>query len=412
MAMIWNHRVIRILVGLALLALAVVLLLPGLTGFTSLDGTVNARFAIVNAPIDGVVSTAPPKVGTHVSEGQSLATIDNGRVNRSVLASLQADYATAVDRVAALRRERDGLTALRDQLAARMDVFKNATIADLERELEILRKRVKVSQAQDNVAQVDLDRRLALEAKGILSTKMVDSARAVWEAAGGEVEISGLTAVQLEQKLNAVRQGVFVLGDGQNDVPYSRQRQDEVIVRINDLNTRIAENETRSEQVKKQLAEEEGRIRNLQSAILPSPFDGVMWSSNIVNGSNVILNNELMRILDCRELFVDILVPEVDYSDIYPGREAQVRLFGQSNVFKGLVVSVRGSSAIAEKDGLAANQPETTERNARIRVGLASSDLNTDFANFCQVGRSVQVRLAKRNVWIADWVERLWFSIL
>jgi multidrug resistance efflux pump len=412
MAMIWNHRITRILVGLALLALAVVLLLPGLTGFTSLEGTVNARFAIVNAPIDGAVTAAPPKVGTHVLEGQSLATIENERVNRSSLASLQADYTTAVDRVAALRQERDGLTALRDQLAARMEVYKNATIADLERELEILRKRVKVSQAQDDVAQVDLDRRLALEAKGILSTKMVDSARAVWEAAGGEVEISGLTAVQLEQKLNAVRQGVFVLGDGQNDVPYSRQRQDEVIVRINDLNTRIAENETRSEQVQKQLAEEEGRIRNLQSAILPSPFDGVMWSSTIVNGSNVILNNELMRILDCRELFVDILVPEVDYSDIYPGREAQVRLFGQSNVFKGLVVSVRGSSAIAEKDGLAANQPETSERNARIRIGLASSAFNTDFANFCQVGRSVQVRLAKRNVWIADWVERLWFSIL
>jgi multidrug resistance efflux pump len=410
--MIWNHRVIRILVGLALLALAVVLLLPGLTGFTSLDGTINARFAIVNAPLDGVVIAAPPKVGTHVSQDQSLATIENERVNRSILASLQADYATAVDRVAALRRERDGLTALRDQLGARMDVFKNATIADLERELEILRKRVKVSKAQDNVAQVDFDRRVSLEAKGILSTKMVDSARAAWEAAGGEVEISDLTAVQLEQKLDAVRRGVFVLGDGQNDVPYSRQRQDEVIVRINDLNTRIAENETRVEQVKKQLAEEESRIRNLESAIVPSPFDGVMWSSNIVNGSNVILNNELVRILDCRELFVDILVPEVDYRDIYPGREAQVRLIGQSNVFMGSVLSVRGSSAVAEKDSLAANQPETTERNARIRVGLASSDLNTDFANFCQVGRSVQVRLAKRDVWIGDWVERLWFSIL
>ncbi len=52
----------RILVGISLFAVAIVLLLPGLTGFTSLDGTVNARFAIVNAPIDGEVAETPQKL--------------------------------------------------------------------------------------------------------------------------------------------------------------------------------------------------------------------------------------------------------------------------------------------------------------------------------------------------------------
>ncbi|MGO7423250.1 hemolysin D, partial [Rhizobium ruizarguesonis] len=44
-------------------------------------------------------------------------------------------------------------------------------------------------------------------------------------------------------------------------------------------------------------------------------------------------------------------------------------------------------------------------------VGLAPSALNTDYANFCQVGRSVQVRLPKSNIRIWNWVESLWFSI-
>ncbi|MFC7664795.1 hypothetical protein ACFQWF_21855 [Methylorubrum suomiense] len=51
--MFWNTRIVRILVGLALLAIAVLVMLPGLTGYTSLDGTVNARFAVVSAPIEG-----------------------------------------------------------------------------------------------------------------------------------------------------------------------------------------------------------------------------------------------------------------------------------------------------------------------------------------------------------------------
>ncbi|APG94911.1 MULTISPECIES: HlyD family secretion protein [Sinorhizobium] len=409
--MILNHRVTRISVGILLLAVAIAVLLPDLTGYTSLDGTVNARFAIINSPIDGEISKPPPRIGTPVTEGETLAVIRNDRVNRAILASLRAEHGTAVERVAALRRERDELALLRDELGQRMGVFQSATIASLERELAILQKRVEVSRAQDVVAKVDLDRRQELESKGIFTRKMVEAAEAAGAATGGEVEISNLTVDLLQQRLEAVRQGIFVMGDGQNDVPYSRQRQDEVIVRINDLDTRIAENETRASQAAQQLTEEEKRVRSLESATIPSPFGGVVWSRNVVSGSNVVLNNEMMRILDCRELFVDILVPEVDYDEIYPGREAEVRLFGRGDVFKGKVQAVKGSSAVVEKDSLAANEPETEERSARIRVALAPSALNADFANFCQVGRTAQVRFSKRNIRLTRWFESLWFNL-
>jgi multidrug resistance efflux pump len=195
-------------------------------------------------------------------------------------------------------------------------------------------------------------------------------------------------------------------------VPYSRQRQDEVIVRIGDLNTRIAENRTRASQIEQQIGEEDRRVRSLETATVPSPFDGVVWSRNIVSGSNIVLNNEIMRILDCRDLYVDILVPEIDYDEIYPGREAEVRLFGRGEVFKGQVQSVKGSSAVVEKDVLAADEPAAVkERNARIRILLTPSALNTDFANFCQVGRTVQVRISKRGVRLSQWIESLWFSL-
>ncbi|NRP72812.1 hypothetical protein ILFOPFJJ_03711 [Ensifer psoraleae] len=409
--MILNHRMTRITVGILLLMLVVAVLLPGLTGFTSLDGTVNARFATINAPIDGEIAEPPPPIGTPVAEGETLAIIRNERVNRTVLASLRAEHRTAVDRVAALERERDELVSLRDQLAERLAVFKSATIASLERELRILRKRVEVSRAQDVVARVDLDRRQELESKGIFTRKMVEAAEAAGAATGGELEISNLTVELLQQRLDAVRQDIFVVADGQNDVPYSRQRQDEVIVRINDLNTRIAENRTRASQTEQQMIEEEKRVSNLESATVPSPFEGVVWARSIVGGSNVVLNNEMMRILDCRELFVDILVPEVDYDEIYPGRDAEVRLFGRGEVFKGQVQALKGSSAVVEKDSLAANEPETDERNARIRILLAPSALNTDFANFCQVGRTVQVRISKHNLRITQWIKSLWFSL-
>lgn len=409
--MILNHRITRVTVGILLLILVAVVLLPSLTGFTSLDGTVNARLAVINAPIDGEIAGPPARIGTPVREGQPVAAIRNDRVSRANLASLRAEHWTALRRVAALERERDGLVRLRDQLSRRLEIFKDTTIAGLERELQIVEKRVEVARAQDTVARLDFDRRQELESKGIFTRKMVESAEAAGAVTGGEVEINSLTVELLKRRLDAARQGIFVLGDGQNDVPYSRQRQDEVIVRISDLNSRIAENRTRASQIEVQIAEEDKRVRNLEAATVNAPFNGVVWSRNIVSGSNVVLNSEMMRILDCRDLFVDILVPEVDYDEIYPGRGAEVRLLGRSEVFKGEVQAVKGSSAVVEKDQLAASEPETEERNARIRILLQRSALNTDFRNFCQVGRSVQVRISRRTVRLSQWIESLWFSI-
>jgi len=409
--MILNHRVTRVTVGLLLLLVAIIVWLPGLTGFTSLDGAVNARFAVVNAPIDGVITGEPVKVGAPVKEGQTLAEISNSRVNRAIFASLEADRNTARDRVVALQKERDELSQLRQELAKRLEIFKQATISNLEREVDILQKRVQVSQAQDLAAQVDLNRRMELESKGILTQKMVDAARAAGAATGGEVEISNLTVDQLQKRLNAVRQGIFVFGDGQNDVPYSRQREDEVVIHINDLNSRIAENETRVTEVERQLVEEGKRVSSLETATATAPFDGVVWSRTVVNGSNVVLNNELVRLLDCRELYVDILVPEVDYDEIHTGLPAEVRLLGRSDVFTGTVVSLKGSSAAVETDSYVATLPTTTQRDARIRVRLDPSFMNDDFANFCQVGRTVQVRFSKHRIGLVRWVKNLWFSI-
>ena len=170
------------------------------------------------------------------------------------------------------------------------------------------------------------------------------------------------------------------------------------------LKARIAQLETQHD-------EEHARNRDLSYAILRMPFEGVIRRNNVVEGSHVIAGNELVQILDCRDLFVDILVAEVDYDEIYPGRNAQVRLLGRSDAIDGQVMAVRGSAAVTEDVILAAKLPQSRGKDARIRVALPELSLNTDYANFCQVGRSVQVRFRTRSLPIMRWFKALWFSI-
>ncbi|TIU24737.1 MAG: HlyD family secretion protein, partial [Mesorhizobium sp.] len=87
------------------------------------------------------------------------------------------------------------------------------------------------------------------------------------------------------------------------------------------------------------LAEEARRVDSLERAVMTMPFNGVIWRNNVVAGANVVAGNELLRVLDCRDLFVDILVPEVDFDQIYPRRAADVRILGTDNVIDGEVTS-------------------------------------------------------------------------
>lgn len=408
--MIWNNRFTRIGVGVLLLGAGIVAILPGMTGHTSLDGTVNARFTAITAPIDGTVDVTPPRAGTALGVGDRLLTIRNERVNRAVAASLLAELETARRRLDATDVQRGQLVRLRDDLTQRLEEFRAASIRNLEQEIAVVRERIGMNAAQRVAADSELQRRETLGVSGIVAGSAVEQARAaqITSAATGRVAQADLQ--RLTQQLEAVRRGIFT-GDGRNDVPYSRQRQDEVLIQLAELDARVRESEARVTQLEKQLAQETNSIQRLEAAVVTMPFDGVVWRNNVVAGSNVIAGNELLQILDCSDLFVDILVSEVDYDEIFPGRQAQVRLLGRDVALDGEVTSVRGSAAVIEERTLAATPPQSRERSARIRIALPVSQMNRDYGNYCQVGRSVQVRFETRNLPLRRWFNAIWFSI-
>jgi multidrug resistance efflux pump len=407
---IWNRRFVRITVGILLLVGGVMAILPALTGYTSLDGTVNARLSIISAPIDGTVTSTPPKIGTPLQAGAELLGIRNDRITRTAEVQMEAELEAAKERRVAIDDQRAQLTALRQELQARRQDYQDASIRNLTQEIAIRRHRIDSAAAQQQAAEADLTRKQRLGTTGIVAEVAVEQARAASITAQNEGTIARAELERLNQQLDAVKRGVFV-GEGRNDVPYSQQRIDEVTIQLADLQLRERELKARIAQLETQHDEEHARNRDLSYAVLRMPFEGVIWRNNVVEGSHVIAGNELMQILDCRDLVVDILVAEVDYDEIYPGRGAQIRLLGRSDAIDGQVLAVRGSAAVTEDVVLAAKLPQSRGKDARIRVVLPQSALNTDYANFCQVGRSVQVRFRTRSLPIVRWFKALWFSI-
>jgi multidrug resistance efflux pump len=408
--MIWNARPIRIAVGLLLLVAGVVALLPSLTGYTSLDGTVNARITVVSAPIDGTVTQTPPRVGTPLPAAAELLGIRNDRIARTAEVQLDAELRATKERLSGIDSQLAKLARLSEQLQQRLNDYQKATIQNLKQEIAIRHRRILTASAQEQAAQADLVRKEKLGTTGIVAGASVEQARAASVGAENERNIATSELERLRQQLDSAERGIFV-GEGRNDVPYSQQRLDEIAIQSADLQFRERDLKARIQQLESQLDQERSRNRALRYAVVKMPFEGVIWRSAVVEGSNVIAGNELMQALDCGDLFVDILVPEVEYDEIYPGREAEVRLLGRSDSIKGKVLSVRGSAAVVDDLILAAKPPKSQERGARIRIALDDAAIQKDYANFCQVGRSVQVRFKSRSLPLGRWLHALWFSI-
>jgi len=408
--MFWNWRSVRIAVGLALLVLGLIVVLPNVTGYTSLDGTVNARLVIVAAPIEGTVLNAPPKAGTRVAKGERLISVRNNRVNRFLLTELEADLRATQDTVKAIALHQAELNALSADLQDRLGLYKDAMIRNIDREVVIQERRIGANQARADERLGDLIRKQALRVSGHLSETELDRTRAAEEVARQELDGSKMELERLKLRREAAQRGVYI-EEGRNDVPYSLQRIDEIAIATVSLASRRDEQQARLLKLQQQIAAESARVNLLGFAPLDGAIDSVVWRNYVVAGSDVTVGHELMNLLNCQDIFVDILVHEVDYDDIYPGRDAEVRLLGRGSSISGRVAFVRGNRADFEDKILAATLPRVEGRYAKIRVNLDPSDLNTDYSNFCQVGRSVQVRFSTRSVPFIRWLRSLWFSI-
>ncbi|WP_207462678.1 HlyD family efflux transporter periplasmic adaptor subunit [Azospirillum sp. SYSU D00513] len=408
--MFWNRRSVRIAVGLLLLLCGILALLPGLTGYTSLDGTVNARFATLSTPIEGMVGNTPPKVGTPVAKDGFLLSVRNERVDRSTLVQLTAELNTTRDRLQALTNQEAEMRRLQVDLRERLEAYRQATMLVLEQEIAVQRQRIGINEARTTETRGELMRKQRLQTGGLVPESEIERTLAAQLVASGEADLAREELERLERQLEAVRQGVFV-GDGRNDVPYSRQRIDELAIALMDIEARRKEQRAHLDKLEKLIAHEEERLLGLEAVEMRMPFDGVVWRNNVVSGSNTVVGTELMRLLDCSDLFVDILVAEVDYDEIFPGRPAEIRLLGRGEALTGAVQSVRGSAADVEEMTLAASPPQSKGRDARIRVRLDPSPLSTDYENFCQIGRTAQVRFETRSLPLERWIRSLWFSI-
>jgi multidrug resistance efflux pump len=378
----WS-RLVKLGGAFAVLGLGAYAILQDVTEITTDNAVVSAYTVALRTPIDGVVNESVRRVGDPVNRGDVIAEVTNVRVDDQRLVDLREHLMRVRADSAAIAAQAIALVALRDDLERRSRAYLETTSARLAGAITEAAFNLEATEAKRIQAQQTLVRRSQLAKTGFTSGADLDSVRADFDVASRQVSaLQGrLDSLRVEQE--AVARGV-VSEPGTNDVAYSRQRADEVAIRIDELAREKALAENDASETATRLQSEEERIARMRSAPLISPITGIIWKLDAQDRERLGAGGTVAKVIDCNQTFILATLPQNRFPDVAVGSKAEYRLSGDVTRRYGRVVSVTGDLT-GEDANLAAVPINLKSPTVTVRVAVDPSP------GECLVGRTARV---------------------
>ena len=383
-------RTLCIGVSVLLLGAAAVTRNPEPEPAITASAIVNAPIVRIASPFDGRVEDAAPARGAAVRPGDVLVRVKAAERDRQHLADLKGRLASTQRQLAATASHIQALTEAREELKTRMENYRKGTIARLVAQLSEAEALHNIFKARLSQTGDALDRQQQLKTKGYASQANFDAASASAIVAKNDVAASAARIQRIRVDLESARKGVFV-GDNRDDVPYSQQRDDDIMLRLVELDARANSLQATSQEIQGQIASETKRLATAEVASQTAGVTGVVWDTVSPKGSPVRAGDALVNVLDCGRAFLEVSLDESQIAAIKPGDTAKVRLPGESTVIDAKVRGLRGAIAAAKGvvpgfDG----DPEASGQ-ATVLIDLPMAADSRSMQSFCYVGRTAEV---------------------
>jgi multidrug resistance efflux pump len=400
-----RSRRARIVLALTLLALSTWAFLPHVAYRIAPTAYVNAELVRVTAPMAGRLARDLPRKGDMIDRTITVNLTETLSPDRRHLLDLEQQSAVAKDRADLAKQQLAEVAAVDRELQIRTDAYKDGMISRLGREIvEAEAERTgclaEVFQRRDIGSRMD-----ELVKSGYASQIRSAEVSATQEANAARCEMANARIQRFRIELASAQQGVF-LRDGANDVPYSQQQRDRLVLRRQDLETEMLQQRSRSVQLETEIAEERSRLNRISHSDLLLPADHVVWSVSASPGSTVTEGQTILDLANCAHRFVVVDLPEREFERVKAGDSPSVRLIGSDEWRLGKVRQVLGSAARTDNRLLAAQIPHVTSSSIAVEVELAQDDSEADRNNFCNVGRMAEVRFQRTGLGFADRILR------
>jgi len=396
-----RNRPVRVALAIVLIAVSSWAFLPYITYRIAPSAFVNTELLRVAAPIAGRLTPDLPHKGDFVAQPLTVSLVDSVSRDRRHLGDLERQFAVAKEQATLARKQVEEIAAADDVLATRMNAYRDGMIKRLGHEVAEADAEKTGCLAESRQRQDVGSRMEQLVRSGTASPIRSAEAQAVQEATSTRCEMADARWRRLQGELTSAQDGVF-LRDGANDVPYSQQQRDRLLLRRQELETLVLEGSARASQLATEITEERDLLERLGHADLALPEAHVVWSVSASPGSTVTEGQPVLDLADCAHRFVAVEMPEREFEQIRAGEAAYVRLIGSDDWKQGEIRQVRGSAARADDRLLAALVPGPNAGSITVEIGLPPDGASADRNNFCNIGRLAEVRFQRARFGFLD----------
>lgn len=367
----------KLVLGILAIMIAIWVIVGEQMAGASADAVINAPIVTVRAPVAGNLALGQHSLGSRVTTGETIASIEDPLVDRVRLNDLLMDVRLSEASVDQLKNQLEQVRLQSQVLAQRASVYRETRIAEIRARLSHARARLALLEDEPGSAG---DTAL-LDAVGTDGQRLPGAPQTYLLA----LEHAREHVAVLEVTLDAAERGVF-LGDGYNDAPNSEQRAIELDEQISSLSGLVTEAEARLAASVERTDRERIRVNGNIGGEIQSPVTGIFWETLEADGVTIQRGDPLLRLVDCSETMVTLSVTERTYNTLSIGQAARFRLAGTSDVMEATVGRLAGSGAATVYRHLAiAPSPRHLER---FDVTLNVPALRNGGTENCKIGQT------------------------
>ena len=358
---------------------------------TSSNSIVSAYVLDLRTPVEGTVSDLPHSPGAPIRAGEILGRVANPLADHQHLDNLRTLEDVAQSTADADAVEAATLAAQQHALLARAGAHTQAVTARLVLTADEQQSTLAATEATLHQAQTELYRGRQLHDAGILPTADFDKLVSTAHIAEHQLEASRSSLASLHAQTDSARRGLLSEPGTNNDVAYSRQRADEIAIKLAETERSLAASRAQAREAHAAVLAEATRSASLAATDLRSPITGQLWQIDAIDGEVAALDTPVLSLIDCNRQFLLVEVPQDRMPDIALGGTARFKLTGESQERTGIVEAVTGDPQKEINHKFAAFPiQDTSEQLATVRVSIP---FKPDEIPTCTVGRTARVLL-------------------
>jgi multidrug resistance efflux pump len=402
-----RSRVVRLSLATVLLAVSAWAFSPYVGSRVGSSAFVNAELTRVTSPFAGRLTLDLPRRGEYIAQTRTVTLVEALAPDQRHLFDLRQQHVVAKERAELTRTQLDEIKSSDHELGGRAAAYKTGVVNRIIGEIAEASAENAGCLAEAEQRREIGSRMEQLTKLGTASQIRSAEALALQEATNTRCEVALARVKRLKVELEAAERGVF-LRDGANDVPYSQQQRDRLMLRRQELETELLNETSKTQQLAAAITEESERLARSNRFKLPLPAGNVVWTTGASPGSTVVEGQFVMDLADCSHRFIAVELPERVFEKIKAGDRASIRLVGGDSWVEGFVRQERGSAARVDDRLLAATVAKPTSGSISVDVEIpAEAWLEDRNGNFCDIGRLAEVRFPRHGISFASIVRYL-----